>query len=42
VLTAVILDIVQQASFLIPSLGLESKDKRDGNAPELMITYIII
>lgn len=35
---AVMLEMVQQASFRMPSLGEESKLKRAGRAPEDMIT----
>lgn len=35
---AVMLEIVQQASFLMPSLGEDNKLKRAGSAPEEMTT----
>ena len=37
---AVMFDIVQQASFLMDSLGADSKCRRQGRAPQLMMTWV--
>ena len=39
-LPAVTLEMVQQASFLIPSLGDESKANKAGRAPAAMMTWV--
>ena len=39
-LPAVMLDMVQQASFRIPSFGDESSDKSAGRAPDDIITWV--
>jgi len=36
----VTLEMVQHASFLIPSLGDESKERRAGSAPDAMTTCV--
>lgn len=37
---AVILEIVQQASFRIPSLGEDRRERRAGKAPDEMTTWV--
>jgi len=37
---AVILEIVQHASFLIPSFGDDKRERRAGSAPDAMTTWV--